>query len=190
MGRWALPFSIPLSIAFPILCCFGSVCSVSTIGCAYSPLDTGFQVAASTPRKPETFVAPADSGMPDVTTSDDASVDAGLPDYGDTGPSPAGDSGGRADTAPPMTCSLSFPTQMPACDTCIGRSCCAEDNACGGDQACLAVVGCMDQCASSPDAGANPTACFDACAQQDPAGASVLAALEQCLEGQCQVECQ
>jgi hypothetical protein len=168
----------------------GSILALAA--CAFGPVDTGFQGSQGS-GKPETFFAPGpDASTADTSAAvaDDASPDAAATsDLPDT--SPPFDSGRQADTAVPAAqCTLTFPTQMPTCDSCIGQSCCAEDNTCGGDQACLAVVDCMSQCASSADAGANPTACFNACARRNPSGANILAALEQCVQGQCLAACQ
>jgi hypothetical protein len=163
----------------------------ASAACAYGPVDTGFLGAPSSAAGADKLIAySAEASTADAGANTDASLDA-APFEDSADASPAFDSAEPVDTAPPTAqCALSFPTEMPVCDTCIGQHCCADDNACGSDQACLSVVSCMDRCEISPDAGANPTACLDACAQANPAGANTLAALEQCMESQCQTDCQ
>jgi hypothetical protein len=123
----------------------------------------------------------------------DASADApvAVPDSSmlsdDTGVVPR-----TPDAALPQ-CALSLPSGQPACDICIAQSCCAEDNACGQDQNCFAVIACVDQCLM-PDGGVDaappdPNACMTQCSQQSLSGAAELNALDSCIAVQCPGSC-
>jgi len=171
-----------------------ALCSTA---CAYSPLDPSFDTAFQRSASAATALADASFSPPAA----DSAPAANAPDTSleTSPPGPSLDSGAPIDAgsvSPPAQCSLSLPTGMPACDTCLGQGCCEEDNACGNDAQCMSVVECMSGCEpgeggdAAVDASADSTACLDACAQRFPAGASVLNALDGCLASTCATPCE
>ena len=87
------------------------------------------------------------------------------------------------------TCTLTLPTGLPACDTCLGANCCSEDVTCGNDQECAAAIDCINQCFPT-DGGSPDQTCLDACSTQYPNGYTELANLEQCMQTSCTTDCQ
>jgi hypothetical protein len=174
------------------------------LGCAYGPVETSFQA-----------VTVADSGaykndygydqpvvdastMPDVA----APLADAVPPPLDSAPDPIDVA--APDVAPPPACSLPLPTGMPSCDSCIGQSCCVEDQRCGNDPQCLDLIMCMSECETAPppppsgDAGArgldagdeDAASCFVACEEQYPTAANELDQLDSCVGGSCGAACQ
>ena len=87
------------------------------------------------------------------------------------------------------TCSsLPLPTGMPQCDTCLGASCCAEDQACGNDQDCMAFISCVNGCFNQVDGGVDQT-CESSCQSQYPNGANELSNLDMCMQNSCASPC-
>ena len=87
------------------------------------------------------------------------------------------------------TCSaLPLGTGDPQCDTCLGASCCAEDQTCGNDQNCMAFIGCVDNCINQVDGGMDQT-CEQACESQYPNGVSELSNLDMCMQNSCATAC-
>lgn len=91
------------------------------------------------------------------------------------------------DSAITQQCALGLATGMPACDTCLGAHCCAEDNACANGRDCTSYIQCGNGC-FAVDGG--PTqACFDQCATQYPSGSALMNALTSCMSASCNTEC-
>ena len=87
------------------------------------------------------------------------------------------------------TCSsLPLPTGMPQCDTCLGQSCCAEDQTCGNDQDCMAFISCINGCFNQVDGGVDQT-CESDCEAQYPNGANELSNLDMCMQNSCASPC-
>ena len=87
------------------------------------------------------------------------------------------------------TCSsLPLGTGMPQCDSCLGASCCAEDQTCGNDQECMAFVSCVDNCFNQVDGGLDQV-CESTCESQYPNGVSELSNLDTCMQSSCAVDC-
>ncbi len=159
-------------------------------GCAFGGLSSSFGGAGDAGHAPDTSgsvpLNPPDAGS-EVDASPDATPDA--ESFEDVVP--------VADTAPPDTgprvttpqCTLTLSTGIASCDSCLEKSCCASENACGQSRECLSLITCMDACGESPDAGPDPTSCFNACANQYPAGANVLNSLDSCVETSCASAC-
>ncbi len=84
--------------------------------------------------------------------------------------------------------SLPLPTGMPQCDSCLGASCCAEDQTCGNDQDCMAFIGCMNNCFNTVDGGVDPQ-CQSTCESQYPNGMSELSNLDSCMQTSCATDC-
>jgi hypothetical protein len=84
--------------------------------------------------------------------------------------------------------SLPLPTGMPQCDTCLGASCCAEDQTCGNDQECMAFISCIDGCFNQVDGGVDQT-CETSCESQYPNGANELSSLDACMQNSCASQC-
>lgn len=83
---------------------------------------------------------------------------------------------------------LPLGTGLPACDTCLGSSCCAEDQTCGSDQDCMGFVSCVDNCVPS-DGGPPDQQCYADCQTTYPNGESELNALDSCMQNSCTTEC-
>ncbi len=185
------------------------LCSLAAVvgGCAYSPEDTSYGSQRSTaadsgPRNNYGYQAPDSGATQDSSAAPDSSEnpDSAAASF-DSAP-PARDSA-VVDSGTGATCQLTLGTGIPACDTCLAQSCCAEDEACGNDPQCLDAAMCMDNCVGPPgstgrDAGPggadaampDPTACLMACAQQYPTGSNELGALDNCLSATCGSACQ
>src|SRR6185295_10763286 len=73
--------------------------------------------------------------------------------------------------------SLGFPS--PACDACVGRSCCAEALACSNNADCLALVQCIFVCQ------ANDPVCVTDCQNQHPNATFDYRNLAQCTNTSC-----
>jgi len=87
------------------------------------------------------------------------------------------------------TCSsLPLGTGMQQCDTCLGASCCSEDQTCGNDQECIAFIDCFNQCFNQVDGGMDQT-CEQACENQYPNGVAELSNLDMCMQNSCGTEC-
>lgn len=85
--------------------------------------------------------------------------------------------------------SLPLQTGIPACDTCLGASCCNEDQTCGNDQECMAFDECLYECIPT-DGGTQDPNCETDCATTYPNGFNELDALDTCLAQSCSTECQ
>ena len=87
------------------------------------------------------------------------------------------------------TCtSLPLATGMQQCDTCLGASCCAEDQTCGNDQECMAFISCMNGCFNQVDGGIDQN-CQTSCESSYPNGVSELSNLDSCMQNSCAVDC-
>jgi hypothetical protein len=87
------------------------------------------------------------------------------------------------------TCSsLPLGTGMPACDSCIGASCCTEDQTCGNDQDCMAFISCMNGCFNQVDGGLDQN-CEMSCESSYPNGVNELSNLDSCMQNSCAVDC-
>ncbi len=94
------------------------------------------------------------------------------------------------DVTTTTTCDpLPLGTGLATCDTCLGASCCSEDQACGNDQACLAFIGCMDNCIPT-DGGPPDQQCYSDCQTTYPNGANELDMLDTCMQTSCMTDCQ
>jgi hypothetical protein len=123
--------------------------------------------------------------------------------FGDGGTAKNGDNGGKSPfsggTNPPAandgantntnqtnasTCKLQNETLgTGACDQCIGKSCCAEVKACDGNQECVALLSCANQCAGDD-------ACVQDCVNQYPNGVNPVKTLAGCMKQSCAGACQ
>jgi hypothetical protein len=144
---------------------------------ALAPFVTGCAYAV-TPFEPGGDAGPrtSDAGAPDAKkpTPDAATTTPPPPP-----PPPPQDAG--------VQCQLSLTTGSPACDQCIGQSCCAQENACGASSDCTAFLRCGNDCFA--DAG-DPTSCLNGCAGSFPQGAQMFDALTACMQGSCGNACQ
>ena len=87
------------------------------------------------------------------------------------------------------TCSsLPLGTGMPQCDTCLGASCCTEDQTCGNDQECMAFISCVNPCFNQVDGGVDQN-CESQCETQYPNGVNELSNLDSCMQTSCATEC-
>jgi hypothetical protein len=84
--------------------------------------------------------------------------------------------------------SLPLGTGMPSCDSCLGASCCNEDQACGNDQECMAFISCANNCFNTVDGGVDPQ-CESTCESQYPNGVSELSTLDSCMQQSCATAC-
>ena len=84
--------------------------------------------------------------------------------------------------------SLPLSTGMPSCDSCLGTSCCAEDQTCGFDQECMALIGCVDNCLPT-DGGPPDPQCESDCESQYPNGMSEIDGLDNCMQTSCSTSC-
>jgi hypothetical protein len=176
-------------------------------GCAYGSNMDGFELGTqpidSVDSGEYDSAPPLEDSSPPVEASPDvnpAPDSGGSPETGDpfdtSRPDP--DSGGPA-------CTLTLPTGIPACDSCLSASCCSLDDACGSDPNCLSFSNCLGMCESAPldggtrsDGGADADAsadaaledCVAACETEYPSGESELAALDTCLEDSCATACE
>jgi hypothetical protein len=87
------------------------------------------------------------------------------------------------------TCSqLPLGTGMPQCDTCLGASCCTEDQTCGNDQECMAFISCANNCFNQVDGGVDQQ-CETTCESQYPSGVNELSNLDSCMQNSCGTAC-
>jgi hypothetical protein len=87
------------------------------------------------------------------------------------------------------TCAtLPLGTGIPECDTCIGSSCCNEDQACGNDQDCMGFISCINGCFNQVDGGVDED-CESSCESDYPNGANELSNLDSCMENSCPSQC-
>ena len=84
--------------------------------------------------------------------------------------------------------SLPLSTGLSSCDSCLGSSCCTEDQTCGFDQECMAVIGCLDNCLPT-DGGPPDQQCETDCESQYPNGTSELSDLDTCMQNDCSTTC-
>ncbi len=92
------------------------------------------------------------------------------------------------DTTTTTTCDpLPLSTGDSTCDTCLGASCCAEDQACGNDIDCMNFINCVDSCPL--DGGVPDPTCQSGCDSSYPTGSSELYSLDQCLSTLCRTDC-
>jgi len=141
-------------------------------GCAYGSLEGADHSHPFGQDAGTKDAAPHDSGKPapeEASVVEDASIDP--PDVTTS------------------TCTLTLPTGMPSCDSCLGANCCSEDVTCGNDQDCIAFIDCVNACFPS-DGGAPDQTCVDACSTQYPNGSTELGDLEQCMQTSCSTDCQ
>jgi hypothetical protein len=135
-----------------------------------------------------------DSGnQPDVSTG--GGGDAGEPDTGTGGQDSAADGGGGG-------CTVGVTTGVPACDTCVGNSCCSQLTACStpddagaddaGITACLMLVGCIQDCIQGSDA-APPGDAADCVGECSPSYSQTereqALQLLSCVGGSCSTQC-
>lgn len=92
------------------------------------------------------------------------------------------------DVSQQQPCSLPLATGIPTCDTCLGTSCCNEDDTCGGDPDCMSFITCVDACIPSDGGVPDPT-CESTCQSIYPTGANELSSLDNCMSLQCRNEC-
>lgn len=92
------------------------------------------------------------------------------------------------DVEQPTCSSLPLSTGDEQCDTCIGASCCTEDQACGNDQDCMAFISCMNGCFNQVDGGIDQ-ACESSCESSYPSGANELSNLDTCMQNGCATDC-
>ncbi len=83
---------------------------------------------------------------------------------------------------------LPLATGLAACDTCLGASCCAEDEACGNDQDCMGFIECVDEC-DPGDGGQPDQECYGNCESEFPNGENELNALDSCMQNDCSTQC-
>lgn len=87
------------------------------------------------------------------------------------------------------TCSsLPLGTGMQQCDSCLGASCCSEDQTCGNDQECIAFIDCANQCFNQVDGGMDQN-CEQTCESQYPNGVAELSNLDMCMQNSCATAC-
>ena len=126
--------------------------------------------------------------LPDAAPKADASKQDAKP------PPPPQDSGVVDEPDPVQeastpTCStLPLATGIAACDTCLGASCCTQDQGCGGDPSCISFINCMNACMPT-DGGIPDPACQSACQSSYPTGSNELFALDSCMSAQCRSQC-
>ena len=113
-------------------------------------------------------------------------LDAGVKDAKTVDAAPQHDASDPPDVV--TACTLALPTGSPSCDSCLGASCCSEDDACGLDQDCMAFDDCLYSCVA--DDGGLDTDCESTCETTYPNGASELIALDDCMEQSCATDCQ
>lgn len=92
------------------------------------------------------------------------------------------------DVAQTTCSSLPLPTGNQACDTCLGASCCTEDQTCGNDQECMAFISCMNGCFNQVDGGIDQ-ACQSNCESSYPSGVNELTNLDSCMQNSCATDC-
>jgi hypothetical protein len=137
------------------------------LGCAYG-------VDPEEIPKPDAGEHPMEAGnKPDVATTPDVSV----PDVQNI-----------PDVSQPTCSSLPLPTGDPVCDSCLGASCCSQDQACGNDNDCLSFINCEDNCIPLDGGPLDPT-CESACETSYPTGANELNLLESCMSSLCRNDC-
>jgi hypothetical protein len=177
--------------SFVILACLGFA------GCAYGADADGVGLGGSSIETGDAApdaLSSGDSGQsPDAAKEDDSSTP---PDDSST---PTDDAIDPFDTSRPepdssSTCTLTLPTGIPACDSCLETSCCSADDACGSDPSCMMFDECISECEGTPGPDAGPPsadagACITACETEYPTGASELENLDSCLEGSCATAC-
>jgi hypothetical protein len=105
------------------------------------------------------------TGTADDGGSDDAAADADA--------SEGGDSGGGCGIA----------TGDATCDACLGKSCCAQEQACAASADCLALIQCLNGCASGDQT------CMNDCASQHASGTQIFINIPPCLQAHCSKQC-
>ena len=115
----------------------------------------------------------------------DAGKDAKAPPVKDAGPV---EDVWQDDVQQQTACSLPLPTGMASCDSCLGSSCCAEDETCGNDQDCIGFVGCVNNCFNTVDGGLDQN-CESTCEADYPNGVGELSNLDTCMQNSCATEC-
>jgi hypothetical protein len=135
-------------------------------GCAYGFSDKWTYDAGGTP--------PHDAGKHETSAP---MYDAAVPEASDL-----------PDVSQQQPCTLALATGIPTCDTCLGSSCCSEDDTCGGDPDCMSFINCMDACIPT-DGGVPDPQCESTCQSSYPSGANELSALDNCMSVQCRSEC-
>jgi len=84
--------------------------------------------------------------------------------------------------------SLPLGTGIAQCDTCLGASCCDEDQTCGNDQECIAFIDCVNLCFNQVDGGMDQV-CEQSCESQYPNGVAELSNLDMCMQNSCSTAC-
>jgi hypothetical protein len=76
-----------------------------------------------------------------------------------------------------------FVFSNPACDACVGRSCCTEEGVCSNNADCLALIQCTSVCLN------NDPVCIADCQTQHPNGSADYKVLAQCIQTSCGGQC-
>jgi hypothetical protein len=143
----------------------------------------------------ELDTAPAATpGLPDGTDGTCAAAPApstnAADDAGGNGPSNSGtDDGGVGPDGGPVggNCAGLMPTGTPACDTCLGASCCGESTACDNNQDCKDFNACLSDCDVNNPADAGT--CVNQCVADHPTGNAVYANVIRCAGDHCAQPC-
>jgi hypothetical protein len=78
-----------------------------------------------------------------------------------------------------------FCVRGEACATCERTNCCPEGTACGGNPACVQLLGCILGCTGTP----NPGACVSTCRTTHAAGAGDYDRVTSCHQTRCRPPC-
>jgi len=141
---------------------------ISASGCAYG-------MANGDDTKQDAAIIHVDAGTKDVKTPMEASS--------------VQDAADEPDVSQVQTCDpLPLATGLPACDTCLGTSCCSEDQACGNDPDCMSYINCENNCIPL-DGGVPDPQCESTCASTYPTGSNELSNLDTCMSTSCRNEC-
>jgi hypothetical protein len=90
-----------------------------------------------------------------------------------------------AGQCPSILSSANYAEDPPVCDACMAQSCCAQNEACGTNTDCVALITCAAFC--EMDGGTN-TSCESQCIQEHGAGGSAYLALMQCMDTSCDLQ--
>jgi hypothetical protein len=74
-------------------------------------------------------------------------------------------------------------TGIAACDQCLALSCCSVDTACAGSADCIALLECIDGCAS------NDTICVEDCLGANEGGVTPYNSFVTCVSNACNIAC-
>jgi hypothetical protein len=96
----------------------------------------------------------------------------------DGSPSDGGTDGPLPDAA--TACGLPT-TGNAACDSCMTKSCCAQQQACNDSADCVAFLACDGPCTTQ--------ACQDSCQSQHPSGAALFTDVDTCASAHCDQAC-